>query len=1524
MAKKRLNKNLVIVLSLCMFALMIVLAVIMLNQLQKRDPKYFVDLAQNARTQQQWQQAALFYREAYSRSQDAAHLVPMGEMLLSDGEVRNALGAWQQALINQPDLIEAHMKLIELLHELADQSRNLNQWQQLLEAANTLIEVEVEITPTQEALAYRAMGLAMIHMKNQDESLLPQGMEALYHATELAPEMVDYAIELATEYIRNDQKEKGMQLLQQLIQEHRSPGVKASKVRLVYAQHLAIDKQFVQAELNFKKSMTLAEEESEALYDARLNYAIFISQKWAIAKRDEEDDVNILFDEAESILQQNIENQADRYEAYIQLAVLYKSAKQYEDVVDICQQRLERGLSRKGIHASSDRMHTFSLMIHASEACVTNALMLATDGDMGAKEQWLTRAQQYVTDARGEFPTHPRVASQSGRIKVARGAFRDALEDLRVAEEGYQSFETLNWENKIILARVHLRLNESGAARELLEDVAQQARRSPSVDAAFWMVYAQTLFQTESYDRALTIVDQILMVQNSHADALRLKAAIYERRGQPERAGELIETLTGDTAVRSILVARQLTLEGNAEGAIKVLQKALLTQPGDTRLISALVTEFTNLNRHDEARSVVQQALQKKPNDTALQKLEVYTKADLTPSQRDQAMLEVIQAESDEYKISLDLIAYYSRTQNTQGVLDAIKEAEKHLIARDTPLAKNTLTAHHRALLRLKIQLAVQLDDEEALTQARESAEKYNVDGSGGKSILGYYHMAHREFDLAIVAFREVISRQPTDSWSLSHLGQCLQITGRTDEAADAFERALHANPNEGIAHKGMAIIASNKGDESELQRHLKRCEQLIPNDTWVRDQLLKQKEKADPRGAIQRRVTLLENLPDDLNNIHQIAKLFEQIEDRSQADHYYDLLLQKNPESQSIVLEISAYYRRSDRPDRSLRVVTHYAQSRSTPEQRANANILIATHYKDMQQLDQAEDTLLNAVKKEETPDLLLSLAEFYLNLLKQPREALPWLNMAVEKAQANSSPSLKRILLTRIKCNLDRDINDTNSAKRDVEEFARLFSDDPRQKLWESEVFVRRGHIDRAVSSLSEYLTKRPDDLSALFRRAQHYIAQGKLGISIQDLQSIKRKDALALDLEPRFLLANLHGRRGQKDLWLRELESIVKDDPRSTKAIETLANAYLGESRAEDADRIVTAQINRTQNNSDPRWVLLRGRISLRLGQFDQALADFQRGAKIQKHSPQSIINVLDVYRMTRRFADGIRYYNKHESKHADQPALHARYATLLALDDKTAKSIQQFRATLLHTLEKSPDQTPFVTGQLQTAFPDERALTRAIQIVEDDTSTGKVKYANDVILIRLYRISDRLSDALKVITHLISTSTNELKLARLYQEQAELYQLHADPQSARHAYENAIELDQNNWMSLNNLAYILVEELTLPGDALPYAKKAVSLDENPASLDTLGWIYAMLEQYPSAIAELNRAIRLDPNQALAFYHLGEVYRRSGQFDDALTVLESSKLIAQETKEKNQKMLAMIEQSMDKATRQDLSIQ
>jgi len=75
---------------------------------------------------------------------------------------------------------------------------------------------------------------------------------------------------------------------------------------------------------------------------------------------------------------------------------------------------------------------------------------------------------------------------------------------------------------------------------------------------------------------------------------------------------------------------------------------------------------------------------------------------------------------------------------------------------------------------------------------------------------------------------------------------------------------------------------------------------------------------------------------------------------------------------------------------------------------------------------------------------------------------------------------------------------------------------------------------------------------------------------------------------------------------------------------------------------------------------------------------------------------------------------------------------------------------------------------------------------------------------------------------------------------------------------------------------------------------------------------------LQQYPAAIAELSRASRLAPGDASTLYHLGEAYRRDGQFTKATGVLQNALGIAQT--QGNDRLRPRIEDARARARQRD----
>ncbi len=107
-----------------------------------------------------------------------------------------------------------------------------------------------------------------------------------------------------------------------------------------------------------------------------------------------------------------------------------------------------------------------------------------------------------------------------------------------------------------------------------------------------------------------------------------------------------------------------------------------------------------------------------------------------------------------------------------------------------------------------------------------------------------------------------------------------------------------------------------------------------------------------------------------------------------------------------------------------------------------------------------------------------------------------------------------------------------------------------------------------------------------------------------------------------------------------------------------------------------------------------------------------------------------------------------------------------------------------------------------------------------------------------------------------------------------------------QAAVDAFDEAIELDPNNTLALNNAAFVYAERLGDPSKALDLAKHASELrPDDPFILDTLGWVQYHLQRFDEAEDPLRRSLSL-LESAESMYHLASVLFKQGRLDAAQT--------------------------------------
>ena len=114
----------------------------------------------------------------------------------------------------------------------------------------------------------------------------------------------------------------------------------------------------------------------------------------------------------------------------------------------------------------------------------------------------------------------------------------------------------------------------------------------------------------------------------------------------------------------------------------------------------------------------------------------------------------------------------------------------------------------------------------------------------------------------------------------------------------------------------------------------------------------------------------------------------------------------------------------------------------------------------------------------------------------------------------------------------------------------------------------------------------------------------------------------------------------------------------------------------------------------------------------------------------------------------------------------------------------------------------------------------------------------------------------------------------------------------PAKAIDDYKKALQIDPNQAMASNNLAYLMVENGQNVDVALSLAQNARrSLPNSPSTADTLAWVYYHKGTYASARDLLEDALKSQPDNATMQYHLGMSYSKLGDKANATLHLKKA---------------------------------
>jgi Flp pilus assembly protein TadD len=126
--------------------------------------------------------------------------------------------------------------------------------------------------------------------------------------------------------------------------------------------------------------------------------------------------------------------------------------------------------------------------------------------------------------------------------------------------------------------------------------------------------------------------------------------------------------------------------------------------------------------------------------------------------------------------------------------------------------------------------------------------------------------------------------------------------------------------------------------------------------------------------------------------------------------------------------------------------------------------------------------------------------------------------------------------------------------------------------------------------------------------------------------------------------------------------------------------------------------------------------------------------------------------------------------------------------------------------------------------------------------------------------------------------------------LHRQLASLAEQAGDVDAALARYRRIVDLEPDDARALNNLAYGLAVHKNAPAEARPLAQRAVAVArDNPAMLDTLGWIEYLLGNYAEAVRLLTDAVKRAPSSAEIRLHTAHALVATGDLASARVQLD-----------------------------------
>ena len=728
-------------------------------------------------------------------------------------------------------------------------------------------------------------------------------------------------------------------------------------------------------------------------------------------------------------------------------------------------------------------------------------------------------------------------------------------------------------------------------------------------------------------------------------------------------------------------------------------------------------------------------------------------------------------------------------------------------------------------------------------------------------------HASRRDFDAALASMEVILAKAPNNHEAWKFKGDFLLYgKGQADEAVKAYRKALEAKADYSDGHAAIITTLLRQGKLEDAFKQLAELKKLAPNSLQARYfEALLAYQKKDFKAARELSQQLIKLAPNN-NMALQLAGAVElQSNSLVQAEAYLAKAVQAAPEGIFARRLLVTTYLRSGQPAKALTTLQPALKGDTLD---GATNVLAGEVYLQNGDNKKAEEYFAAAAKQD--PKNTRARTSLALAHLASGQESTA-LGELQEIASADTGNTADLALIS---------------------------------------AYLSRRDFTNALKAIDSLEKKQPDKPFASNLRGRTLLAQ-------KDILGARKSFERSVAISPLYFpsvasLASMDMADKKPEEARKRFEDILSKEPKNGQALMALAELKAKSGGAKDeVAELITRAVTANPNEKSPRLLLVD--FLLRYKDFKQALSAAENAVAAIPDSPELLDALGRAQQASGDVNQALITFNKVAAMQPLSPLPQMRLAQAQAAQknkDAAAQSLKKAldikpdllaaqRALMVLAMDnKNPDEAIRIARTIQKQRPkddegyklegDIAASQKKWDVALDAYRNGLKQAPSNALVAKVHttlRAAGRTAELDKFEASWLKDHPKDF-VFRLYL--ADFAGALRNYAVAEKMYNNVLEIQPNNAVALNNLAWV-AGKLNRDG-AIAYAQKAVALDPNqPAYLDTLAMLLSDKNDYAKAVEWQNKAIALQPETPTYRLNLAKIHIKGGNKDLARKELD-----------------------------------